>query len=448
MPLVITRDNIRVLNPHQKRISKTFVSKTDLKRIMELNSQSPENELKLYSERANIAEEAAKRKSKYEEYEKKRNVELSDLEKEQREASNHLLKKAQMQRDEQESEIKELNELIMHAKCVAVRDLQILEKNAIKAELKAEEARLDAMMERNRIDGIKKMQEREEQRQRALKRGAEIIEQQIAQRKEQAILEAEKKEQATLQTLKAINLRQEQDKQEKICKKREQRILMDEVAKANLIAIKLKKQLRENDRLEDARVLKYLVEKDQMETQKEKKEQKRKLEREKEISRLRAAQKKLADKFQDQDSLRAKRASEAYEREWRKKELESKQKKQQQEDLLKTMRTQQQIAREHAIAAEAMKLRMEYNENLARQLELEQKDNLKEQQRKQKNKEYSQELKEQIHLKIMQRRKERENDKNLGLQLKHEQQLHEAKINQIKEQKLKNLPLQFRNKLK
>ena len=45
--------------------------------------------------------------------------------------------------EEQEDEIKQLNEMILSAKCHAIREAQLTEKKIIKQELKAEEARLD-----------------------------------------------------------------------------------------------------------------------------------------------------------------------------------------------------------------------------------------------------------------------------------------------------------------
>ena len=48
-----------------------------------------------------------------------------------------------LQIEEQEDEIKRMNELIAQAKVYAIRDAQLSEKDAIRAELVAEERRLD-----------------------------------------------------------------------------------------------------------------------------------------------------------------------------------------------------------------------------------------------------------------------------------------------------------------
>lgn len=65
-----------------------------------------------------------------EEYDQKRsaNAKLSDLEQEAKAKSNYLLSKAQLQIEEQEDDIKHMNELMLYAKCVSIRDLQVAEK--------------------------------------------------------------------------------------------------------------------------------------------------------------------------------------------------------------------------------------------------------------------------------------------------------------------------------
>ncbi len=65
-----------------------------------------------------------------EEYDQKRsaNAKLSELEQEAKDKSNYLLSKAQLQIEEQEDDIKHMNELMLYAKCVSIRDLQVAEK--------------------------------------------------------------------------------------------------------------------------------------------------------------------------------------------------------------------------------------------------------------------------------------------------------------------------------
>ena len=86
---------------------------------------------------------------------RKKNEKLSDLEQEEAAKGEYLRAKASELLQEQEDEIKHLNELILNAKCHAIRDAQILEKSQIGKEMTAEEQRLDQMMELDRVNAIK-----------------------------------------------------------------------------------------------------------------------------------------------------------------------------------------------------------------------------------------------------------------------------------------------------
>ena len=117
--------------------------------------------------------------------ERKKNEKLTDLEQEEKEKAEYLRSKANELMQEQEDEIKHLNEvghyhyrcsfyynsccyidsklfkllfdfqLILNAKCHAIRDAQLQEKGQISKEMRTEELRLDQMMELDRINAIK-----------------------------------------------------------------------------------------------------------------------------------------------------------------------------------------------------------------------------------------------------------------------------------------------------
>lgn len=62
---------------------------------------------------------------------------------EAKEKSQYLLQKAQEQMEEQEDEIKKLNEIILNARCHAIRDEQLVEKTEIKEEQLEEDQRYE-----------------------------------------------------------------------------------------------------------------------------------------------------------------------------------------------------------------------------------------------------------------------------------------------------------------
>ena len=101
----------------------------------------------------------------------------------------------------------------------------------------------------------------------------------------------------------------------------------------------------------------------------------------------------MSDKQAQQNALRAQRAYEAYEREWRRKEKDAAEKHATQEKELREERIKQQNAREYAIAVEAHKMRQEFYENLHRQKDFEEKLKEQEIQAAERNKKYALEVK-------------------------------------------------------
>lgn len=57
--------------------------------------------------------------------------------------------------DEQLDDVKQMNQMMLYAQCVAVRDRQVEEKRAAEEEERAENRRLDAVMECNRQKAVK-----------------------------------------------------------------------------------------------------------------------------------------------------------------------------------------------------------------------------------------------------------------------------------------------------
>ncbi|KAI9219281.1 tumor suppressor, Mitostatin-domain-containing protein [Blastocladiella britannica] len=445
---VITRDNIRVLHPHgHKRSSKAVVLQPgDVDRIKSAATVITKDEqdrrnMSQMRERVSAAEAAKQRRDHMEEMEKRRtaHLQLSDIEKEAKEKANYLLSKAQMQLDEEEDDIKRMNELILYAKCVAIRDAQVEEKQLIRQERKLEDQRLDAMMEEERQADLRRMENRQQARVSEMRRGAQVIERQIAERREAALLEAERKDQETKATLATIAKQAAEDQAEKRRKQDAQRTLMHQVVLANTEAVNKKKQQKLADQDEDRKLLAYLVAKEQREMEKDREQQARAAEREKELSRLRAAQKRATDKLAEQDALRAKRAYEAYEREWRRKELETAERRSRDEAALRAERARQQAAREAAISVEASHLRQEFMENVRQQAETEAKIKRDEQLRHEMNRKYSREVQSQISSRESIKKKDREDFFMEGIRLESERQDKRGKIDAIRSRKLDEL---------
>lgn len=218
---------------------------------------------------------------------------LSDVEVEKRKQSNYLLAKAQLQMDEEQDEIKHLNEMILEAKCMAIRDGQLTEKQVIKEVAKRDEHKLDDAMEQDRVADIARMAQREKQRKQDMYMGAAVIRKQIEEREEAMLLEQERKDQETRHMLAQIAAMAQEDTAEKQRRHVEQHKMMDQVLEANRHSVTKRKQLKLDAQQEDRQLMQYLIDRDREAARKEQEATERKAEREKEISRLRAMQQKV-----------------------------------------------------------------------------------------------------------------------------------------------------------
>jgi hypothetical protein len=146
---------------------------------------------------------------------------LNDLELEAKKENEHLLEQANSLRMEQEDTVKKLNELILNAKCHAIRlsvefltsvilsfrDAQIDEVDEIKNEMDEENKRLDIMMEVHRLNGIKEAERLEKQKHIQRREGAREILEQIKLNTETRLLDGERKNaeaQALVQYMKQL----------------------------------------------------------------------------------------------------------------------------------------------------------------------------------------------------------------------------------------------------
>lgn len=88
-------------------------------------------------------------------------------------------------------------QLILNAKCHAIRDAQLIEKVEIKKEQLEEEKRLDEMMEVERLKALNEYEEREKVAHFERLKGAKVIQQQITDNEQSRLLEDERKDQET-----------------------------------------------------------------------------------------------------------------------------------------------------------------------------------------------------------------------------------------------------------
>jgi len=205
--------------------------------------------------------------------------ELTESQKDRKEKNNYLLAKAQLQKDEEEDSIKKLNEMVLEAKCMAIRDMQLEEKKHIAASMKEEGLRLDRMMEIDRVNDIQRVALKEKKRKEDMHQGAAVIRSQIEERKELLLLEQEKKDTEVKQMLKQITTMQQEDLEAQKRKQLEQHQMMEKVLEANAISITKKKQMKLDSYNEDKRLMQYRLDQDKIASEKDRQNELKKAER-------------------------------------------------------------------------------------------------------------------------------------------------------------------------
>lgn len=391
-----------------------------------------------------------KEKTQKERFEREQFMKKKDLQREKAESllvlegdakanAQDLLSKANESKQEQEEEIKYLNELIREAKCHAIRDAQLEEKKIIKGEMAAEESRLDMMMEVDRQNAIKIQEEIDKNRKMVRYIGADQIKEQILQMKQRKLIDLEAKDAENEMMRKKLAQMLDEDEEQIKKRKQKQIILRDELKKANeeLRSIKMRQQKQE--KLEELNVLEFQKQKAEREAQFEAEQEKQRLEKEREIAKLRSMQERARDEQAERDALRAKRAMEEAEREWRKKETSEAKKKSEMEAMLIEARKQQMQEKEHFLAVQAKKERVEFENILRAQKEVMEKEKRDDDAVKSRAMKHSKEIRAQIAAKEKEKINERQAFFAEGRKYMEENKLHRQKIESIKDKKLKEL---------
>jgi len=445
---VITKDLIRnLIVPEEDPSGRSLVLHFgDYLRLRNTARVLSEEEKLMVYERAKAAKEATmdevhdrKNTMKMADLNRLKNEKLSDIEKEEQEKAEYLQKKANQQRQEQEDEIKYLNEMILNAKCHAIRDAQILEKVQIVTEMTGEEKRLDSMMEADRQRALQVQEEIEKKRKDERLLGAMKIMEQINENEQERLLELERKDQENKSKQKYLD-KLCVEEAERLDKKRdEQQRLREELNKCNADIIQRKELTKEQEKLLDQNVLEYQEKKADREQAYEREQERIRIEKEKEVARLRAQQERARDEQAERDALRAKRAQEQAEREWRQKEAEEQRKKSDTEDMLKRARAQQMDQKEHFLAVQAQRERADFERVLKAQKELVEKEKCAEGEKRDQRDVYAEEVRVQIRDKESERIRARQQFFEEGVKLDEEARQRRSRLDDIKRKKLEEL---------
>ncbi|ELV10591.1 Coiled-coil domain-containing protein 19, mitochondrial, partial [Tupaia chinensis] len=378
------------------------------------------------------------------------NKKLSDLEEQAKERAQNLLQRANQLRMEQEEELKDMSkaqchsfistpQIILNAKCHAIRDAQILEKQQIQKELDAEEKRLDQMMEVERQKSIQRQEELDRKRREERIRGRRHIVEQMEKNREERSLLAEQREQEKEQMLEYIEQLQEEDLRDMERRHQQKLKMQAEIKRINDENQKQKAELLAQEKLADKLVMEFTEKKMAREAEFEAEQERIRREKEKEIARLRAMQEKAQDHQAEQDALRAKRNQEAADREWRRKEKEKAQKKIETEAKLRKSRLEQVAFKEHTVAVQVQRDRDEFERILRAQREQIEKERLEEEKAATGRLQHANELRRQVRENQQKQVQSRIATFEEGRRLKEEAEKRRERIDSIKKKKLEEL---------
>ncbi|XP_006168906.1 cilia- and flagella-associated protein 45 [Tupaia chinensis] len=367
------------------------------------------------------------------------NKKLSDLEEQAKERAQNLLQRANQLRMEQEEELKDMSKIILNAKCHAIRDAQILEKQQIQKELDAEEKRLDQMMEVERQKSIQRQEELDRKRREERIRGRRHIVEQMEKNREERSLLAEQREQEKEQMLEYIEQLQEEDLRDMERRHQQKLKMQAEIKRINDENQKQKAELLAQEKLADKLVMEFTEKKMAREAEFEAEQERIRREKEKEIARLRAMQEKAQDHQAEQDALRAKRNQEAADREWRRKEKEKAQKKIETEAKLRKSRLEQVAFKEHTVAVQVQRDRDEFERILRAQREQIEKERLEEEKAATGRLQHANELRRQVRENQQKQVQSRIATFEEGRRLKEEAEKRRERIDSIKKKKLEEL---------
>lgn len=141
-------------------------------------------------------------------------------------------------------------------------------------------------------------------------------------------------------------------------------IFKNDLLAANREMEKQKELRKQQEIIADIKVLEYQKEKAARDAAYEAEQERKRIEKEKEVTRLRALQERARDLQAEKDALRAKREQERKEREWREQEKFEAMKKKQINEEMKLAREWQVKNKEHYLAVEAAKERSEFQKVL------------------------------------------------------------------------------------
>jgi len=316
-------------------------------------------------------QKAQERKQKMLELEAERKLAVppSEVEQQKMREKAALLSSAERQMAEELDDVKKMNQMMLYSKVVTIRDSQLNEKKVIQKEKLEEERRLDTVMEVERLKALKMYEERETRRKEDQRVGAQVIINQMKERERERVRQLELQDQERNAMLKQNDELKQEEMHQAMIKKEAGKKLLEEVAMSNADQILLKKREKESAKDEDRRIAAYLRDREMREQELQQEKERVKTDKERETARLRAMQEKMKDKQAELDALRAKRAAEEAERQWRKQQQVEAERASAIQASLDNARAAQKMEKERRLIEQAQQEKEEFDRILRVQRE-------------------------------------------------------------------------------
>merc|ERR1740130_177454 len=327
-----------------------------------------------------------------------------------------------------------MNQMMLYAKVVTIRDAQCTEKKVIE-----EERRLDTIMEIERLKALQMYAERERKQMQDRRLGASVITDQIREREKERVRQLEMQDQERDAMVRQVGVMKGNEIKAAQAKVVMGQKMLAEVAMSNAQQIELKKSAGDYEKEDDRRIAAYVRDRELRELEFAHQQEGIKAAKERETLRLRAMQEKMADKQAELDGLRSKRAIEEAERQWRRKEAASAERQMSINLTLNEAREAQKLEKERRLMEQAVQEKEEFGRILRVQKETTDAETSIKQARVDTLKMHQEELTTQILMNGEVRKKNRMDFLNEGSRARQQMEADRLKLEAIKANKLGTL---------
>jgi hypothetical protein len=436
--------------PTKVQTDSLVISRSELERMKNAATVNP---LEAAQARRKAAEEAQaeaaaaarerKKMMQQKEEQRRLNAPKSDLELENEAANDELRRAFQRAKDEQNDDVKHMNRMMAYSKCVTIRDAQLLEKQLMASQEAQLQHQLDLEMEKARQESLRLVEEREKVKAADRLKGAEVLKMQLAQREAERLRLKEMADQERDALLIQIERSKEEEKAREEKKREQGKRMLEEAALANREQLRRKEMAKKALMEEEERIAAYVRDKAQKEAERQAELDRIAAEKAMEVARLRAMQEKAADTAAAGDALRARRAQEDYEREWRRKERAAAEKKAAQLQEIMASRTQQAAEKQAREAIAARQAEIEFGRILMVQKAAEKAEREKEMSHVQAAARHRDEVLRQVEEIEEKRRRERQEFLDEGNKIRDQQAKELKRLQNIKDSKIQELVKRF-----